>query len=361
MAPRRGGGGGGGFGGSSLGNRCSEAGAFTHHYPIVLIAFFGLFLLVTFVLGCLIPGRKNRAALRGLRPAKFQWTAVTFCLLFESLAIIVTIVQIVLGECGFSTLDTLKLYVTSLWFSNFARYLLLGITMLPVCTQLHLASGQVLASVTRIIHMVYLGVVGIVLITPLSILTDYIVRLGNDSFVAVVPLRVTWAVLSALGVIIAGASILIAVGRNPQLRQGTLSAWCFGLLVFLLGAYLCDLATIIRVELLHTPTNPDSILASIFLSEFFFLTALTCAIYLLSNSSLSTTNPAGTQYANDTMPPITQYPPAAYPNQPVPVPQQPAYQQPIYGHNPNFAPQQNMPPAQPYYQQPQPHQPSAQP
>ncbi|KAJ0423598.1 hypothetical protein BJY00DRAFT_277880 [Aspergillus carlsbadensis] len=112
------------------------------------------------------------------------------------------------------------------WFDNLSVFLLIVLILLPICLKLQQGGGKI-ASLTLIVHSVWLGLTGIFLIVSLATFTriqDALYRSG-DSIDRDLPeasrdVSMTYYVFLFLAALLASANMFFAIFRKANIRKG---------------------------------------------------------------------------------------------------------------------------------------------
>jgi hypothetical protein len=112
------------------------------------------------------------------------------------------------------------------WFDNLSVFLLIVLILLPICLKLQQGGGKI-ASLTLIVHSVWLGLTGIFLLVSLATFTriqDAIYRSG-DSIDSDLPeatrdVTMTYYVFLFLAALLGGANLFFALFRRANIRKG---------------------------------------------------------------------------------------------------------------------------------------------
>ncbi|PGH23160.1 hypothetical protein AJ80_02794 [Polytolypa hystricis UAMH7299] len=298
MAPRRGGGSSSSFGSSSS-NQCGSY-AFSVPESKISLAFTAIFFLIFVVLlfwTCIRTCRRGKV--RGL-----VW--LFFSLVLAILASALNIIISVLQECSIlSAAGTQRIAIGLDWAQMLAEFLLIVIIMITITNALHQGTGAI-AKTVSILHSTYLAILGIMMITTLAVNTAVTDAAYNSSYSRstlnlvkhVVPLRIAYYVLAVVALLMATASIAVAVLRHHSARSGALKVWVPLLIIFSLGMVLLNMAGYINRVYTTVSTYSNaaffrSILAQQFLQYFFYAMTFISALAVCGSSQLDDIAHAG--------------------------------------------------------------------
>ncbi|KAL3466121.1 hypothetical protein BJX64DRAFT_284701 [Aspergillus heterothallicus] len=228
---------------------CVSDAAFQTTGPRVDLAFDVIFLVLFVLIGGLAAFRLLRSKNKGAALGK--WFLFPVSLFFALLYLFIDIITLILSQCIMLRYDKYQLtQIAVTWFDSLSVFLLIVLILLPICLKLQQGGGKI-ASLTLIVHSVWLGLTGIFLLVSLATFTriqDAIYRSG-DSFDSDLPkasrdVTMTYYVFLFLAALLAGANLFFALFRRANIRKGslilaipTLGISTLGLTLVLMGGY----------------------------------------------------------------------------------------------------------------------------
>ncbi|KAL2855379.1 hypothetical protein BJY01DRAFT_243343 [Aspergillus pseudoustus] len=206
---------------------CVSDAAFQTTGPRVDLAFDVIFLVLFVLIGGLAAFRLLRSKNKGAAIGK--WFLFPVSLFFAILYLLIDIITLILSQCIMLRGDKYQLaQIAVTWFNSLSVFLLIVLILLPICLKLQQGGGK-FASLTLIIHSVWLGLCGIFLLVSLATFTrvqDAIYRSG-DSIDRNLPkasrdVTMTYYVFLFLAALLAGANLFFALFRRANIRKGSL-------------------------------------------------------------------------------------------------------------------------------------------
>ncbi|KAL2852556.1 hypothetical protein BJX68DRAFT_265446 [Aspergillus pseudodeflectus] len=315
---------------SSTSDSCVTDAAFQTTGPRVDLAFDVIFLVLFLLIGGLAVFRLLRSKSKGA--ALGRWFLFPVSLFFAILYLLIDFITLILNQCIMMRSDKYQLaQIAVTWFDNLSVFLLIVLILLPICLKLQQGGGKI-ASITLIVHSVWLGLTGIFLIVSLATFTriqDAIYRSG-DSIDSDLPeasrdVTMTYYVFLFLAALLGGANLFFALFRRANIRKGslllaipTLIISTLGLTLVLMGGY-ADLSYGNRTRSASSYEKSQD--AQVFLKRFFYLLAFISALMIAGSHQ------AGDDSATTTQQPVVAPPPQPQMAQNQGLPQQPQQQQ----------------------------------
>ncbi|KAL2814150.1 hypothetical protein BJX63DRAFT_204928 [Aspergillus granulosus] len=206
---------------------CISEAAFRETGPRVDLAFDVIFLVLFVVIGGLAAFRLLRSKSKGAAIGK--WFLFPVSLFFALLYLLIDIITLILSQCVMLRYDKYQLaQIAVTWFRHLSVFLLIVLILLPICLKLQQGGGK-FASLTLIIHSVWLGLCGIFLLVSLATFTrvqDSTYRSGDSidfNFAkATRNVTMTYYVFLFLAALLAGANLFFALFRRANIRKGSL-------------------------------------------------------------------------------------------------------------------------------------------
>ncbi|PLB53536.1 hypothetical protein P170DRAFT_508132 [Aspergillus steynii IBT 23096] len=301
MAPRRGGGSSGGYSSGSS-NQCSDYDAFATTFARIYIAFHALFFLVFVTVFFILVAKHKRT--KRVAKAPLLWFCLYFSIIFSIISTALSIIFNTLSECGiFVGNDAYRASISIDWLGTTATLLVILAIMFPISQRLH-HGNKGMGGLVRIAHSVTLGLFAILLIVSLSITTrvvdalyssGYRYGLGSDIADLAIHQRRIWVACYAMGVIcmlVAAATMLFALVRNPNFRRGSLRIGIPLLILSSLAMTLLDLGGYIHntygsfSSYRSTRYLEQSYEAQLFLRYFFYTCAFLSTLLVGSTADL---------------------------------------------------------------------------
>ncbi|KAL2788522.1 hypothetical protein BJX66DRAFT_340195 [Aspergillus keveii] len=312
---------------SSTSDSCVTNAAFQTTGPRVDLAFDVIFLVLFLLIGGLAVFRLLRSKSKGAAVGK--WVLFPVSLFFAILYILIDFITLILNQCIMMRGDKYQLaQIAVTWFDSLSVFLLIVLILLPICLKLQQGGGKI-ASLTLIVHSVWLGLTGIFLLVSLATFTriqDAIYRSG-DSIDSDLPeasrdVTMTYYVFLFLAALLGGANLFFALFSRANIRKGslliaipTLIISTLGLTLVLMGGY-ADQSYGNRTRSASSFEKSQD--AQVFLKRFFYVIAFISALMIAGSH----------QVVDDSTTTTTQQQPVvAPPPQPQMVQQQPQQQQ----------------------------------
>ncbi|PYI09151.1 hypothetical protein BO78DRAFT_46372 [Aspergillus sclerotiicarbonarius CBS 121057] len=284
---------------SSAGSMCSQNDAFASNSSRIDIAFGALYLLIYIGLFCttvvrFFTSRKKRTALK-------RWFLFGVSIIFMIIEIVISIIMETLYECGIaSERITNRSAISVYWLYNLGRYALFVIILLPICRRLH----QQARNANRLIliaHSICLALLGLLLICAVALETKIIDGLyGSDRDYTVYTLmsperdlHTALYVFEVIAMLMAAASMIVALLRAPHLRKGTLGPSLAVLIISCLGLPLTSLAGFVdsAYRAIRTQSDVDytnrSQEAQTFIANLFYSCAFLSALLVAGSRQLA--------------------------------------------------------------------------
>lgn len=133
-------------------------------------------------------------------------------------------------ECRNGYIAILAMSSSATWVENISLVTLWGVILNPVCKALHKVRGSTMSKLISVGHSVYIGWLVLLRIIWLSVFTaathlpssggSYNPSLFESLYKASNAMLMTAAVFGLVGMLIAAASMIIALFRSPQLKTG---------------------------------------------------------------------------------------------------------------------------------------------
>ncbi|KAL4736546.1 hypothetical protein BDV11DRAFT_211120 [Aspergillus similis] len=294
---------------------CVSEVAFKTTGPRVDLAFDVIFLVLFIALAVFTVFRLFKIKRNGGGMAK--WVLFPVSLFFAILYLFLDMITLILSECIMMRGDKYQQAQTAVeWFSNLSVFLLIVIILLPICRKLQ-RGGGIFATLTLVVHSIWLALTGIFLLVSLAINTrvrDALFRSGDeistDLRKAANGVTMTYAVFLFIAALLALVNMVIALLRKANLRKGltlltipVLALSTLTLTLIVMGGF----ADAVYGDMDRSPKYfQQSEDAQVFLSRFFYAVAFVSALFV-----------AGANTANDdaaqSAPPMAQNPkPAEY-------------------------------------------------
>ncbi|KAL4762401.1 uncharacterized protein BDW70DRAFT_27222 [Aspergillus foveolatus] len=208
------------FSNQQVSDSCVSEVAFKATAPRVDLAFDVIFLVLFIGLAVFTVIRLFKIKRNGGGMAK--WVLFPISLFFTILYLLLDTITLILSECVMIRGDKYQDAQTAVqWFSRLSVFLLIVIIMLPICRKLQ-QGGGIFATLTLVLHSLWLALTGIFLIVSLAITTR--VRSGDrDSFKLVKAsngVTMAYSVFLFIAALLALVNMSIALVRKANLRKG---------------------------------------------------------------------------------------------------------------------------------------------
>ncbi|KAL4748191.1 hypothetical protein BDW72DRAFT_215025 [Aspergillus terricola var. indicus] len=213
------------YSGQQTSDSCVSEVAFKTTGPRVDLAFDVIFLVLFIALAVFTVIRLFKIKRNGGGMAK--WLLFPVSLFFTILYIFLDFITLILSECIMMRGDKYQQAQTAVdWLSRLSVFLLIVIILLPICRKLQ-QGGGIFATLTLVVHSIWLALTGIFLLVSLAINTrvrDALFRSGDDiSFdlrKASNGVTMAYSVFLFIAALLAVANMGIALLRKANLRKG---------------------------------------------------------------------------------------------------------------------------------------------
>ncbi|KAL4995148.1 hypothetical protein BDV10DRAFT_188347 [Aspergillus recurvatus] len=156
-----------------------------------------------------------------------KWVLFPVSLFFAILYLFLDMITLILSECIMMRTDKYQQAQTAVaWFNRLSIFLLIVTILLPICRKLQ-QGGGIFATLTLVVHSLWLALTGIFLLVSLAIYTriqDALFRSGDDiSFnlrKASNGVTMAYYVFLFIAALLAVANMSIALLRKANLRKG---------------------------------------------------------------------------------------------------------------------------------------------
>ncbi|KAL3482175.1 hypothetical protein BJX99DRAFT_268552 [Aspergillus californicus] len=208
-------------------NSCISEVAFKERAPKVDLAFDVIFLVLFIAIGGITAFRLLKSKQKGAALAK--WFLFPVSLFFAILYLLIDMITLILSECVMMRVDKFQLAQIAVhWFDSLSVFLLIVLILLPICLKLQRGGGK-FASLTLVVHSIWLALCGIFLLVSLatySRIQDAIYRtqdrISNNLPKASRGVTMAYYVFLFLGALLASANMFLALFRSANIRKGSL-------------------------------------------------------------------------------------------------------------------------------------------
>ncbi|KAL2867339.1 uncharacterized protein BJX67DRAFT_381053 [Aspergillus lucknowensis] len=315
-------------------DKCVKEAAFKTTGPKVDLAFDVIFLVLFLAVGAVAAFRLLKSKQKGAAIGK--WFLFPVSLFFAILSILINMITLILSQCLMMRIDKYNLaQIAVRWFESLSVFLLIVLILLPICLKLQQGGGK-FASLTLVVHSVWLGLCGIFLLVGLatySRIQDAIYR-TQDSIDANLPkasrgVNMAYFVFLFLAALLGGANMFFAFFRKANIRKGAI----------LIGIPALGVSTLILTLVLmggfadreygkkdrsagYFEKSGD---AQVFLSRLFYAISFLCALLIAGSHQEVDDSPAQpvapmSQPANEWHQPTAPAPEQTHAPVPVPAP-----------------------------------------
>ncbi|KAL2825040.1 hypothetical protein BDW59DRAFT_172544 [Aspergillus cavernicola] len=324
---------GAGYSSMETSDSCVSEVAFKQRAPKVDLAFDVIFLVLFIAIGGIAAFRLLKSKQKGTALGK--WFLFPVSLFFAILYLIIDMITLILSECVMMRLDKYQLaQIAVRWFDSLSVYLLIVLILVPICVKLQQGGGK-FASLTLVVHSIWLALCGIFLLVSLAVysrIQDAIYR-TQDRINVNLPkasrgVTMTYYVFLFLGALLASANMFFALFRQANIRKGALLLGTPALIISTLGLTLVLMGGFADREYGDNGRSPDYIEksgdAQVFLTRLFYAIAFLSAL-IIAGSHQTVANDTVMQPLAPKSQPVTEYQPAAVvpaeqAHAPVPVP-----------------------------------------
>ncbi|CBF87054.1 predicted protein [Aspergillus nidulans FGSC A4] len=208
------------FSNQQVSDSCVSEVAFKTTAPKVDLAFDVIFLVLFIALAVFTVIRLFKIKRNG--GGMVNWVLFPISLFFTILYLFLDTITLILSECVMMRGDKYWDAQTAVqWFSRLAIFLLIVIIMLPICRKLQ-QGGGIFATLTLVLHSLWIALTGIFLIVSLALTTR--VRVGDrDGFKlekASNGVTMAYSVFLFIAALLALVNMGIALVKKANLRKG---------------------------------------------------------------------------------------------------------------------------------------------
>ncbi|RAL03158.1 uncharacterized protein BO80DRAFT_423134 [Aspergillus ibericus CBS 121593] len=212
----------------------------------------------------------------------------------------ISIVMTTLSECGIVSQTIFYRTTISVdWLDSLGEYALFAIILLPICRRLHQQARNA-NKLILVTHSICLTLLGILLIAAVALETTILNGLyGSDPDYTVYSLlnperglRTALYAFEVVAMLIASASMIMALRQAPHLRKGTLGSLLAVLIICCLGLPLTSLAGYVdsTYRVIRTQSEVDYMYRSqearLFIASLFYSGAFLSALSLAGSPQL---------------------------------------------------------------------------
>ncbi|KAL4814670.1 hypothetical protein BDW67DRAFT_82808 [Aspergillus spinulosporus] len=279
------------FSNQQTSDSCVSEVAFKTTGPKVDLAFDVIFLVLFIALAVFTVIRLFKIKRNG--GGMVKWVLFPVSLFFTILYLLLDMITLILSECVMMRGDKYQDAQTAVyWFSRLSVFLLIVIIMLPICRKLQ-QGGGIFATLTLVVHSVWLALTGIFLLVSLAVNTR--VRTGDSlspNFVkASNGVTMAYSVFLFIAALLALVNMGIALVRKANLRKGltlltvpVLALSTLILTLILMGGFADRVYGDMGRPAKYYQQSED---AQIFLSRFFYAVSFVSALFIAGANTAS--------------------------------------------------------------------------